>query len=70
MKQRSWAWQPDETLAFCHRLTAPSGCDGQAQLENLCYAGSTESGQTWADPSCICRAERRRNITSLAFRWA
>ena len=36
----------------------PSRRDGQTQVENLCYGGSTEASQIRVDRSCICRAEQ------------
>ena len=37
---------------------APSGRDGQTQVDNLCYGGGTEAGQMRVDRSCICLAEQ------------
>ena len=35
----------------------PEPRDGQTQVENLCYWGSPEPGQTRVDAPCICRVE-------------
>jgi len=43
---RRWVW------------VAPSRRDGQTQVGNLCYVGSTEAGQMRGEPFCICLAQQ------------
>ena len=68
-------WQPLAASPWLTRLgflmersfgerawVAPSRRDGQAEVENLCYWGSPEPGQTRVDTPCFCRVEQDRGV--------